>query len=153
VASYFFDSGALVKRYVNESGTVWVTSLIDPVAGHEIFLARLSGVEVLSAIKRRERIGTLSPQDAQAAISNFRKDFAAFFTLLDISTLLISQAMSLAERSALRGYDAVQLAAALEVHRRATDLGLSRAALVSSDQALNEAGLAEGLTVENPNRH
>ena len=153
MASYFFDSSALVKRYVNERGTVWVTSLIDPVAGHEIFLARLSGVEVLSAIKRRERTATLAQRDAQAAISNFRSDFAAFFTLLEISTLLISQAMSLAERYALRGYDAVQLAAALEVHRRRTGLGLSLAALVSSDQALNEAGLAEGLTVEDPNLH
>ena len=54
MASYFFDSSALVKRYVNEAGTDWVTSLIDPATGHEIFLARISGVEVVSAIKRRE---------------------------------------------------------------------------------------------------
>lgn len=151
MASYFFDSSALVKRYVNETGTIWVTSLIDPAAGHEIFLARISGVEVLSAIKRRERVGTTSPQEAQLAISNFRDDFAVFFTILEISSLLISEAMSLAERHDLRAYDAVQLAAALEVHRRRTALGLSLAALVSADRALNEAGLAEGLTVEDPN--
>jgi predicted nucleic acid-binding protein len=87
------------------------------------------------------------------AISNFRGDFAVFFTVLEISALLISEAMSLAERYDLRGYDAVQLAAALEVHRRRTALGLSLSALVSADQALNEAGLAEGLTVDDPNRH
>lgn len=153
MASYFFDSSALVKRYVNEAGTVWVTSLIDPAAGHEIFLARLSGVEVLSAIKRRQRLGTTSQQDAQVAISNFRADFAAFFTVLEISALLISEAMSLAEQHDLRGYDAVQLAAALEVYRRRAALGLPLSALVSADNALNEAGLAEGLRVENPNRH
>lgn len=153
MAAYFFDSSALVKRYVNETGTLWVTSLIDPLAGHEIFLARISGVEVLSAIKRRERVGTTSPQDAQAAISNFRGDFAVFFTVLEIKPLLISEAMSLAERHDLRGYDAVQLAAALEVYRRRTALGLSLSALVSADHALNEAGLAEDLTIDNPNRH
>lgn len=153
MASYFFDSSALVKRYVKEAGTVWVTSLIDPANGHEVFLARISGVEVLSAIKRRERVGTTSPQDAQAAISNFRADFPFFFTLLEISSLMITEAMSLAERHDLRDYDAVQLAAALEVHRRRTALGLSLSALVSADQALNEAGLAEGLTVDDPNLH
>lgn len=153
MASYFFDSSALVKRYVNEAGTVWVTSLIDPAAGHEIFLARISGVEVLSAIKRRERVRTTSPQDAQMAISTFRSDFAVFFTVLEISALLISEAMSLAERYDLRGYDAVQLAAALDVHRRRTALGLSLSALVSADHALNEAGRAEGFTVDDPNRH
>ena len=142
MASYFFDSSALVKRYVYEAGTDWVTSLIDPTAGHEIFVARISGVEVVSAIKRRERAGTTSRQDAQEAISNFRADFAAFFTVLEISASLISEAMSLAERYDLRGYDAVQLAAALEVDRRR-----------SADHALNEAGLAEGLTVDDPNRH
>jgi len=153
VASYFFDSSALVKRYVNESGTVWVTSLIDPAAGHEIYLARISGVEVLSAIKRRERAGTTSPQDAQAAISNFRGDFALFFTVLEISSSVISEAMALAERHDLRGYDAVQLAAALEVHRHRTALSLPLATLISADQSLNEAGLAEGLTVDDPNSH
>ena len=153
MASYFFDSSALIKRYVNEAGTDWVTNLIDPAAGHEIFLARISGVEVLSAIKRRERIGTTSPQDAQVAISNFRSDFAVFFTVLEISALLISEAMSLAERHDLRGYDAVQLAAALEVHRRRTALGVSLGAVVSADRALNEAALAEGLKVDDPNQH
>jgi uncharacterized protein len=153
VACYFFDSSALIKRYVNEAGTIWVTSLIDPAAGHEIFLARISGVEVLSAIKRRERIGTTSPQDAQTAILNFRNEFAVFFTVLEITALLISEAMALAERHDLRGYDAVQLAAALEVNRRRTALGLSLGTLVSADQALNEAALAEHLAVGDPNQH
>jgi len=53
----------------------------------------------------------------------------------------------------LRGYDAVQLAAALEINRRRTALGLSLSALISADQALNEAGLAEGLSVDDPNLH
>lgn len=30
MADYFFDSSALVKRYVRESGSGWVTSLFDP---------------------------------------------------------------------------------------------------------------------------
>jgi hypothetical protein len=67
-------------------------------------------------------------------------------------SMLIAHAMALAEAHALRGYDAVQLAAALEVHVRCLAAGVTMM-LVSSDAALNLAALAEGLTVDDPNTH
>ena len=91
MASFFFDSSALVKRYVSETGTVWVTGLIDPTAGNEIYLARIAGVEVVSAIKRRERAGSISQQAANTALSDFRSDFPVLFALLEISPTLISE--------------------------------------------------------------
>ena len=48
----------------------------------------------------------------------------------------------------LRGYDAVQLAAALEVR-----LQVPLLILVSGDGDLNTAATAEGLPVENPNTY
>jgi hypothetical protein len=59
--------------------------------------------------------------------------------------------MDLAERHALRGYDAIQLGAALAVNDgcRATGLSLT---IICADDELNAAA-AEGLAVENPNRH
>jgi hypothetical protein len=61
--------------------------------------------------------------------------------------------MILAERHALRGYDAVQLAAALELQTVLTASGLPALTLVSADAELNAAAAAEGLTVEDPNLH
>jgi hypothetical protein len=61
--------------------------------------------------------------------------------------------MTLAETHALRGYDAVQLAAAIEVHARGMSLGLPVLTLVSADGDLNMAATIEGLTVEDPNIH
>jgi len=49
-----------------------------------------------------------------------------------VSAGLVAQAATLARRHALRGYDAVQLAAALEIH--ATDPSLT---LLSADAELN----------------
>ena len=46
------------------------------------------------------------------------------------------------------GYDAVQLAATLEVRAKIPSL-----ILVSADAALNTAAAAEGLQVEDPNTH
>ena len=59
--------------------------------------------------------------------------------------------MQVAQKHALRGYDAVQLAVALEVQTLSTSLRLSPIILVSADTELNATDLAEGLLIENPN--
>jgi uncharacterized protein len=38
----FFDSSALVKRYLTESGSTWITALLDPSAGHTIVVAAIT---------------------------------------------------------------------------------------------------------------
>lgn len=153
MAVYFFDSSAIVKRYVRETGARWVSSVIDPAAGNEIYLARITGVEVVSALVRRGREGTMSERDMAAALTQFRKDFAGEYQALEMTASVMGRAMSLAEAHALRGYDAVQLAAALEVNNFCLAAGLPACAIVSADEALNIAATAEGLTVDNPNTH
>ena len=61
MARLFFESSALVKRYIQETGTAWVDQLLNPTARHLIHVARLTGVEIISAIARRVRTGTLQP--------------------------------------------------------------------------------------------
>jgi uncharacterized protein len=66
---------------------------------------------------------------------------------------VLTRAMSLAKGHALRGYNAVQLAAALDVNGFCLATGLSTFTLISAEEALNAAAMAEGLTVDNPNEH
>jgi hypothetical protein len=61
--------------------------------------------------------------------------------------------MALAEQYALRGYDAVQLAAAVETQAYNLSVGLPVLTLISADAALNTAATAEGLAVDDPNNH
>jgi predicted nucleic acid-binding protein len=152
LATHFFDSSAAVKRYVRETGSGWVLGLVGPSSGNRNYVAAITGVEVVSAIARQQRAGHLSPTDAAAATTSFRHDFAREYQTIEISPGLIGAAMALAETHALRGYDAVQLAAALEVHAQCVAAGTTMM-LVSSDTALNLAALAEGLTVDDPNTH
>ncbi|MDQ3634782.1 MAG: type II toxin-antitoxin system VapC family toxin [Acidobacteriota bacterium] len=56
---YFGDSSALVKRYVTETGSAWLTATIDPKIGSRIYIAHITVVEVVSAITRREKGGHL----------------------------------------------------------------------------------------------
>jgi len=153
VAVYFLDSSALVKRYVRETGSAWVLGVADPLAANRLYVAGVAGVEVVSALARRARSGSLSPADTAAGIADFRYDFDTQYRRVRITPSLIVHAMTLAEANALRGYDAVQLAAALLVNSHALSVDGARVTLVSADVALNAAAASEGLVVEDPNSH
>jgi predicted nucleic acid-binding protein len=103
---------------------------------------------MVAAITRRQRGGHLAPADAATALADFHYDFARQYLIVEVSRGLLSQAASLARVHALRGYDAVQLAAALEIHALAPTL-----TLLSADAELNAAATAEGLAVDDPNSH
>lgn len=148
VALYFLDTSAVVKRYVQETGTRWVQSLTAPTAGHTHFLARITLPETVAAITRRERGGHIAPADAATALTDFRHDFARQYRIVDLSARLIDHAADLSRTYALRGYDAVQLAAALEVRSQAPTM-----VLISADGDLNAAATAEGMSVDDPNTH
>jgi predicted nucleic acid-binding protein len=154
VAAYFFDSSALVKRYVSETGTSWVVGMTDPSTNARVYVASITGVEVISAFTRRlVKDKNLSPTDASAALSSFHQDFAAEYRVKPISDAVITRAMAVAETYALRGYDAVQLAAAVEINVQRLALGAAPLILISADKDLLAAGMAEGLLTDNPNLH
>ncbi len=153
MSAFFCDSSALVKRYVNETGSVQLTATIDPKVGSYVFIARITFVEVVSAITRRERGGHVSAIDAATARNQFEKDYLGEFFSVEISETLIFEAARLAEKYTLRGYDAVQLAAALETQAKRAARRLQPLNLLSADTDLNAAALSEGLTVDDPNNH
>jgi len=153
VASYFVDSSALVKRYVNETGSVWLSGLVAPAVGNDIYIARITTVEVIAALTRRARGGTIAATDASAACLLFRNDLLHDYEIVNMTETLLNHAMTLAETHGLRGYDAVQLAAACEVNAFCAVHGLPPLIFVSADSALNTAATSERLLVDDPNAH
>jgi uncharacterized protein len=153
MATFFFDTSALVKRHVNEPGSAWVRSLTKAKAAHTLFIARITAVEVFAAITRRQRGGSLSAAQAGAILGHFRRHLTQRYTIVEVTSPLVADAMLLARRHGLRAYDAVQLAATLEANRIYQSAGLGPVMLVSADQELNAASTAEGLTVDDPNTH
>ena len=151
--AFYCDSSALVKCYRQEAGTAWMRQLTAPNSGNTIYIAQIAGVEVVAAITRQRRRGLLVPADAIAAIDAFRQDFQALYYRVALSEALIFDAMSLAEQHGLRGYDAVQLAAALQILRQRVAAGLTPQTFVSADAELNVAAAVEGFIVEDSNQH
>lgn len=150
---YFCDTSALVKRYVIETGSAWLTATIDPKGGNYVFIARITFVEVISAISRKERGGHIPANDSATAQTQFETDYSSEFVSVEIAATLILEAAKLAEKHALRGYDAVQLAAALQTQTKRAARNLPPLTLLSADTDLNAAAIAEGLTVDDPNNH
>jgi predicted nucleic acid-binding protein len=151
---YYLDTSALVKGYAQETGTAWITALVDPQIGNQIYTSRLAGPEMVAAFARKARTGELTPAEAIRITAVFRYDWQqGNFTIIEVIGTLADRAMDLAVRHGLRGYDAVHLATALEVHSVRLAVGESALTFVSADNSLDQAAAAEGLEVENPNTH
>jgi len=149
----FLDSSAITKKYVREIGTAWIVNIFRPKSPDRVYVAEITLVEVISALTRRHRAKSLSSLVYQKVQNRFRRNFEEKFFKIEINLSVIKQAAALAEKHALRGYDAVQLASAVNLHERRQKAGLSPLIFVSADNDLNTAAQAEGLQVDNPNNH
>jgi uncharacterized protein len=86
-------------------------------------------------------------------IANIRSDWRKLVSIIDADDQVIRRAMDVVERYALRGYDAVHLAAALTLRDLRAAAGLPALVFVSADQEQLQAAVQEGFTVEDPNQH
>ena len=153
MAAYFLDSSAVAKRYLREAGSSWVQDLFIANPPNEFYAAATTGVEVVASITRRARGGTIRPKNAVRWCAILLADLDADFEIANVTEDLLCEAVSLAQTHALRGYDAVQLAAGMEISRLRIALGLTPLIFVCADKELNAAALAEGLAVDDPNSH
>lgn len=151
--SYFFDSSATVKRYAIETGSKWVFGILRPSAGNTIFVARITGAETVAALARKRKGNLLTFVQAAKAISRFQRHFALRYQKISITDAIAAAAMDYANKYELRGYDAVQLAASMEIEKELKTFGAPGLIFVSADNDLNNAAQAEGLAVENPNNY
>lgn len=153
MSAFFFDSSSLVKRYAGETGTKWVFGLVRPASKNRLYLARITGVEVIAALTKRMRTDSLTSSATIKATKRFEREFTNRYVLIEVSPQIIRTAMDLAKSYTLRGYDAVQLASALQANQDRTAIGGTALTFISADKHLNTAATAEGLKVDNPNNH
>lgn len=133
---YFFNRSTLVKCYVVETATQWVSSFCNPAAGHTIYIVRITGAEVIAALVRRTRTKSLTQSAAQNAMAAFRSDFSGSYFISELTLVLIERAMDLAQMYGLCGYDAVQFAASLDMNAERRRYGIATLTLVSADTDL-----------------
>lgn len=150
---FFLDSSALTKRYLQETGSGWVSALTDPATGNFMVVAEITRVEVAAALAARHRAGAITRNERDDLVSLVLRHFDKEYRIVAIEPRVTSRAVVLTQRHRLRGYDAVQLAAALLANEPLIAAGLPALTFVAADDDLVAAARAEGLPAENPNRH
>lgn len=106
----YLDASALVKRYIQEKGSQDVNAWIE--TADMVVTGLISRVEVAAAIARAGRMKLISPDEALAALRQFRSEWESFHRL-PITESTMARGDSLAVEHDLRGYDATHLACAL----------------------------------------
>ncbi len=158
MAVYYFDSSAVVKRYVDEPGSLWIRQLCDqrdPGTSKKLNLitvGEVTMVEVSAALAILVRRNILPKRFAERAYRRFISDFQDEYDLAQITSTSLFIAASLAQRYPLKAYDAMQLSLALHANALLNADGLSLT-LVSGDDQLLQAAQAEGLATDNPFAH
>lgn len=154
MSNYYLDSSALAKRYLPETGTVWIRGLIAPISGHTIWIAEIAEVEVASALAARQRAPRgITLQERNAAVALLALHCGGEYRLLTLERPILDTAIELTQRHRLRGYDAVQLATALAANAALTAAGLPDLTFIAADNDLIAAARAEGLAADDPNLH
>lgn len=151
---FYFDSSALVKRYLTEIGSAWVLTLTASSAGHAIMVAEITRVEVAAALAARHRAtGGITHKERDDALDLLLKHCDTEYQISSLSRTIINRAVNLTQNHRLRGYDALQLATALVTNEALVITGLSPLTLIAADNDLITAARVEGLAADNPNLH
>ena len=134
----YLDTSALVKLYVNEDDTETVRRQVNVAS--QVAASRVAYPEARAALARRQRENTLSRIGYRKAINALDEDVPTL-VIVELAVSTARLAGQLAEQHALRGFDAIHLASAVELAAMFGDFPT----FGCFDDRLNDAARAVGL--------
>jgi len=146
VSCYFLESTAFAKLFVQESGTDALIRLMEAVEDNRKLIAACAPLEVYAAIRRRERAGEISPEDAGSALDILRLE-SARMVQEPLNPAVLEAARQLLDRTRLRWPDALQLGAAIVARDMFQNTEII---FLSASASMLEAAKAEGFRTLDP---
>jgi predicted nucleic acid-binding protein len=134
----YFDTSALVKRYIDEVGRRQVLQLL---RRHECVASAVLPVELRSALRRRVTEGTLEAARVPEILKRVSAD-REYWTLVEVGREVLADAEKLLAVHPLRTLDAIHVASAQVF---ATGVSESDLMFVSADKRQTEAAAVIGL--------
>lgn len=136
----YFDTSALVKRYIREPGSIQVRALL---RRHDFLSSAVTPLEVMSALCRRRRNGDLSENNFVALLHRVQNDRIRW-ELVEVGPTVLSRAEEIIQgRAPIRALDAIHVAS-LVVFQTASG---KRVPFVTGDDRQREAAGHIGLDV------
>ena len=146
MSCYFLEATAFAKLFVQEQGTDALIRVMEAVEDNRKLISASTPLEVYAVLRRRQRAGGISAEDATAALDILRLE-AARMVQQPLNPAVIEAARQLLDRSSLRWTEALQLGAALTARDMFQGMEI---VFVSASTHLREAAAGEGFTVLNP---
>lgn len=134
----YFDTSALVKRYVDEAGRREVLRLL---RRHDCVTSAVLSVELRSALRRRVSEATIDEGRVPEILKRFATD-RAFWALVGVTSDVLATAETLVATHPLRTLDAIHVASAQLFAARITE---SELIFVSADARQTAAAAAVGI--------
>ena len=146
MSCYYLEATAFAKLFVQDQGTDALIRLMEAVEDNRKLISASTPLEIYAAVRRQERNGSISPEDANAALEILRQE-AARMVQQPLNPAVLEAARQLLDRTHLRWPDTLQLAAALV----ARDMFQGTEILfVSASPQLLEAAKGEGFHTIDP---
>ena len=137
----YFDTSALVKRYVDEAGRREVLKLL---RRHECVSSALLPVELRSGLRRRVVDGSLEAARLPLILRRVAAD-RPYWTLVEVGADVLAAAESLVGAYSIRTLDALHVASAQLFAAR---LSMPALMFVSADRRQTETAVAVGLAAQ-----
>jgi uncharacterized protein len=103
----YFDTSAVLKRYVRERGSARVMSLLGE---HDFLSSAITLVEVLSALSRKRRDGELSENNFAATLSRIQSERVKW-ALVEVGEPVLNRAEEIVQGNVpVRALDAIHIA-------------------------------------------
>ena len=146
MATIFLDTSALIRRYdASEPGARRVRAICAPSPERTLLVARLTSVEVASALARRIRDGALLPVHQDQLWRLFRAHWRDQYHVVALTEEVYTSAEQLLFGHPLRACDALHIGCALVAAAKLPELPLQ---FWTADRRQAQAARAEGLAVE-----
>jgi predicted nucleic acid-binding protein len=142
----FFDTSALVKAYVTESGSDAVKELIDRCRG-SLWLSDMVALEVMTTFALQVRDRRMRPSTYARARMEFFTDLSHMFNRVRVDEFVIVTAVKLANEHRHMSVGALDLLHVATALHADTDDELT---IVCADRAMRNLAAAAGFRVFNP---
>ena len=136
----YFDTSALVKRYVREPGSTQVNALL---RRHDCLSSAIAPVELLSALGRKKRSGDVSEEEFSMLVGRIQTDRLRW-ELVEVTSVVLNRAEDVIQASLpVRALDALHVASSM-IFQDATSV---RIPFVTGDLRQRDAANQLGVNV------
>jgi uncharacterized protein len=148
----YLDSSALIKHYVQETGSQSVDHKLrdEEKASRPAFTSVLTFAEIEAALSRRAKDNSLAPSEYVRARTKFESDWVLGLSPIDLGPDVLTVVRGVVDRFVLKGADVVHLASAIWL-RDMVALNVNEpVSFLTSDKQLAKAAAKSHLEVFNP---